>query len=109
MSEKFPETMRVAVLSTAHMTPHDAEELNICVNARGDVYGGASKCIVDSTPYGWFVHILSEESLDAQFERLKSFSSDFVQVMQAAKEEHYQKVLFDRDGPVSEHFAKHDW
>lgn len=106
----FPETMKVAVLSTGHMTLSDSRLLAKFASVRVSPSASVG-IIVDATPYGWYVHISSDEKASDIAERLNElgFSRGFQFVIATAKVNKFQKVNFDQDGPESDAFQKYEW
>lgn len=87
-----------AILSMAHISQTDEEQLNTDAIRRG------KGLIVDEFDYGYWLYIMDEKQ-----DALKDYSPEFQALYALGQAEGWTNIKLDRDGPVVEGLPVFEW
>lgn len=100
------ESVRVAVISTAHVTYEDSLILR---EIPWNSYNRHGIHWVQSTNHGWIFRINSDPDNWAENLRLSSISEGAISNLQQVVDAGYGWIHFDADGPEIEGLQRWDW
>jgi hypothetical protein len=104
---RFPETQRVAVASTAHITDEDNDILRRI--AAFDLVTGLEPWMVAAYYGGFLIRVMMEDTDIAQLTEAVGLSNDASNLLQAAAAEGFHWLRIDCDGPELEGLPIHEW
>lgn len=106
--KKFPETQKVAVLATSHITIRDADLLEALIDGLS-LPTEANVCsVIDDSSYGYWIYV-QHESVAPQGLKAAGFSDAFVVLVTEAKKAGFTWLRLDCDGEESEAFPTFEW
>lgn len=101
-----PRIMKLLDVSTTHITPADALELDLMSVTKDPELVVYTK-LGPETRYGWFVPLCDGEQIKSA--RSAGMSDLFVEILLSAQELGCNWVQFDRDGTVYDGLPRGDW